>query len=427
MNFELEEISLQEAVEFVVDNRGKSAPTVEKGIKLIATSCISNTNLYPSYEQVRFVSLETYENWFRSHPQTGDIILTNKGSQNGAICLVPDPVDFCIAQDMVALRANQKKIDPLYLFAALRSNLVQSRIKNLNFDAVIPHFKKTDFDKLLIPLPTRCIQEKIGEFYYNTCLKIELNRRMNETLEEMARAIFKDWFIDFGPTRAKQAGRAPYLPEPLWSLFPEAIDDETGLPIGWREGTIGECFNLTMGQSPPGSTYNDTGEGLPFFQGRTDFGFRFPENRKYCSAPTRIAEPDDTLISVRAPVGDINMAWERCCIGRGVSALRHKSYSRSFTYYSAWAIQEELHNYEHTGTVFGAINRNQFMALPTIEPNNESFITLFDNYVASMDDLIKENVNESRTLAETRDRLLPKLMSGEIRVKEAEKMVEEAL
>ena len=146
--------------------------------------------------------------------------------------------------------------------------------------------------------------------------------------------------MDFGPTRAKQEGRAAYLPEPLWSLFTGAIDGETGLPEGWEKGTVGEYFNLTMGQSPPGITYNDIGEGLPFFQGRTDFGFRFPENRKYCSAPARIAEPNDTLISVRAPVGDINMAFEKCCIGRGVAVLRHKSKSRSFTYYSAWSIQE---------------------------------------------------------------------------------------
>ena len=109
---------------------------------------------------------------------------------------------------------------------------------------------------------------------------------MNETLEAMARAIFKDWFVDFGPTRAKAEGRDPYLAPKIWELFPKALDDED-TPIGWRVGTVGDCFHLTMGQSPPGSTYNDDGEGLPFFQGRTDFGFRYPEKRKYCTAPTR--------------------------------------------------------------------------------------------------------------------------------------------
>lgn len=263
--------------------------------------------------------------------------------------------------------------------------------------------------------------------------RIELNRRMNETLERTARAIFKDWFVDFGPTRAKAArrghptdpryNRAPYLAPELWDLFPDALDDEDK-PVGWRAGTVGDCFRLTMGQSPPGSTYNDDRKGLPFFQGRTDFGFRYPENRKYCTAPTRIAERDDTLVSVRAPVGDINMAWEKCCAGRGVAALRHASGSRSFTYYSAWAIQQELKQYEHTGTVFGAINKKQFEALSVLEPTPE-FVALFENQVAPLDEHIRKNISESRTLTQTRDFLLPKLMSGEIRLREAQEISKE--
>ena len=117
------QISLRDAVEFIVDNRGKTAPTEPTGIALIATNCVNNQDLYPRKLNLRFVSNHTYDTWFRSHPKPGDILLTNKGSQNGAICLVPDPVDFCIAQDMVALRADPKKLSPLYLFAALRSDL----------------------------------------------------------------------------------------------------------------------------------------------------------------------------------------------------------------------------------------------------------------------------------------------------------------
>ena len=180
--------------------------------------------------------------------------------------------------------------------------------------------------------------------------------------------------------------------------------------------TLGDCFHLTMGQSPPGNTYNDNGDGLPFFQGCTDFGFRYPQNRRFCTAPTRIAEQNDTLVSVRAPVGDINMALEKCCVGRGVAALRHKSGSRSFTYYSIWAIQRELRQYEHTGTVFGAINKKQFEMLNTIEPILE-LIHAFESFVGPMDEYIKTHVSESRTLTALRDTLLPKLVSGELRVK----------
>ena len=214
----------------------------------------------------------------------------------------------------------------------------------------------------------------------------------------------------------------PTPPPDLWDLFPDRLGDKD-IPTDCRVGTVGDFFRLTMGQSPPGSTYNEEGKGLPFFQGRSDFGFRYPKNRKYCTGPTRIAERDDTLVSVRAPVGDINMAWQECCVGRGVAACRHKSGSRSFTYYSAWEIQQQLRQYEHTGTVFGAITKRQFEELRVVEPAPET-ITVFENHVGSIDERIRKNDSESRTLAQTRDFLLPRLMSGEIRLREAEKVVE---
>ena len=267
------------------------------------------------------------------------------------------------------------------------------------------------------------LRESIGSILAALDDKIDLNRRMNETLEAMARTIFKDWFIDFGPTRAKAEGCTPYLSPELWDLFPDALDDE-GKPFGWRVSKLSGSFHLTMGQSPPRSTYNNDGKGLPFFQGRTDFGFRYPENRRYCTAPTRTAEREDTLVSVRAPVGDLNMAWEKCCAGRGVAALRHISGSRSFTYYSAWAIQEILRQYEHTGTVFGAINKRQFEALNVVEPPPD-IISLFEREVEPLDECIRKNVAECRTLIQTRDLLHPKLISGEIRLRDAEAVVTE--
>lgn len=279
------------------------------------------------------------------------------------------------------------------------------------------------FDQLPVPLPSVKEQRAIASTLGSLDDKIDLNRRMNETLEAMARAIFKDWFVDFGPVRAKAEGRPPYLAPDLWALFPDALDDDDK-PVGWRTGTLGDCFHLTMGQSPPGNTYNDKGDGLPFFQGRTDFGFRYPENRMFCTAPTRVAKQDDTLISVRAPVGDINMALGKCCIGRGVAALRHKSSSISFTYYSAWAIQKEIQQYEHTGTVFGSINKAQFEALKTINPQSQ-IVNLFDKYAGPIDRRIRANILESQTLAQLRDFLLPKLMSGEIRLRDAEKAVKQ--
>ena len=285
-----------------------------------------------------------------------------------------------------------------------------------------PLLNQTILSSIPVTVPLLPEQRAIAHILGTLDDKIELNGRMNETLEAMARVLFKSWFVDFDPVRAKMEGRDTGLPQHLADLFPDrmVVDSELGeMPEGWRVHHLEDCFDLTMGQSPPGHTYNDDGDGLPFFQGRSDFGFRYPENRKYCIAPNRIAKPGDTLVSVRAPVGDINMAWEECCIGRGVAALRHKSATISFTYHSGRALQEQLREYEHTGTVFGAINRGQFGKLLIQEPPAE-IVGAFELMANPWDKHVQQSTAQTRTLTALRDTLLPKLISGEIRARQAE-------
>lgn len=174
-------VPITELLSFIVDNRGKSAPTAPCGHKLIATNCVTNNTLFPVYEKIRYISDEIYNTWFRSHPLPGDILFVNKGTP-GRVCMVPDPVDFCIAQDMIALRADDDKIYNKYLFAVLRSREIQQQIYNTNVGDVIPHFKKQFLDQLLIPVPERSMQEAIGDLYYTLSFKTELNKKINDNL-----------------------------------------------------------------------------------------------------------------------------------------------------------------------------------------------------------------------------------------------------
>ena len=323
----------------------------------------------------------------------------------------------CFPDSVVGFVADESKCDVRFVeynFRLLRAKIQQ---ENVGTGSVQDNINLQILDELRFPLPPLPEQRSIAHVLGTLDDKIELNRRMNQTLEAMARAIFQDWFVDFGPVRAKTEGWEPYLPPGLWDLFPDRLaGSELGeIPEGWEVKVLKDCFSLTMGQSPPGNTYNDEGIGLPFFQGSADFGPRFPNNRNFCTAPTRIAQVDDTLISVRAPVGALNIAWEQCCIGRGVAALRHKSGSSPFTYYSAWAMQSELQQYEHTGTVFGAINKTQFETLQTISPPNQ-LITGFDTSASPLEQRIRTNSAEIHSLAAHRDALLPKLVLGEVRV-----------
>ena len=369
----------------------------------------------------------------------GDIVIARTGASTGTSLYINPPPRAVFASYLVRLQA-KPDFNARFHAYYLKSKEFGEFIRGVLGDkSAQPNASASTMTAVPLSAPRdRTEQRAIAHVLGTLDDKIELNRRMNQTLEEMARALFKSWFVDFDPVRAnatlKHHATTPPQGGSDWSgkrartyldrmdpditaLFPDSfVDSEHGpIPEGWEVKALGKCFNLTMGQSPPGSTYNEQGEGLPFFQGRSDFGFRYPENRKFCAAPTRIAQSGDTLVSVRAPVGDINMAWEICCIGRGVAALRHKSGTMSFSYYSAWTIQAALREYEQTGTVFGAINKSQFEALQVIAPS-PSIVDAFDSSARPLDEKIRSNIAESRTLAALRDSLLPKLVSGRLRV-----------
>ena len=439
------EISLKDAVSFVVDNRGRSVPVQDVGIPLISTACISNEALHPDLSTERYVSDEIYRNWFRSHPQPGDIILTNKGSKNGEIALVPDPVNFCIAQDMVALRANSNLISPAYLFAALRSRQVQLRIKALNVDAVIPHFKKTDFDKLLIPLPSRRGQAFIGRVYLDISKKIELNRKTNETLEAMAKALFKSWFVDFDPVRAKAEGRPTGLPAEISDLFPDSFEDsELGeIPNGWEMEALGEILDVDKGVSYKGDFLSDT-EGLPMvnlgcFAGGGSFR---AEKMKFYAGEYRerhLASAGDLLVAntdmtqnriiLGAPI--IVPSWrgrDKFLFSHHTFAIRFRRSKSAFTRFIYFTLLKpsfrQVAAGHATGTTVLALPKDGITDYQTVIPP-AGLLNVFAAKVEALYQKCQALTEQCELLAKTRDVLLPKLISGEIRIPDAEKMLEE--
>ncbi len=229
-------------------------------------------------------------------------------------------------------------------------------------------------------------QERIAAILSSLDDKIDLLHRENATLEQMAETLFRQWFV----VEAKEE---------------------------WEEGKLGDEFDFTMGQSPNGDSFNEEGIGVPMYQGNADFGFRFPTRRVYTTQPTRFAEVNDTLISVRAPVGAQNMAIEKCCIGRGVAAFRYKNNPSyySYTYYKLKSLLEEIKQFNDNGTVFGSISKSDFENLDIVIPD-ENTIMSFQQQVKPIDDKIINNNNEIRTLIQTRDGLLPRLMSGEVKL-----------
>jgi len=408
--------SLSDVSLVIVDCEHKTAPTQGHGIPSIRTTNIRNGRL--DLESANRVSEETYQEWTaRMEPREGDLILAREAPV-GEVGIVPASTRVCLGQRTVLVRPDREKAVPRYLLYLLLTPQIQHELSARSEGSTTPHLNVADIREFKLPeLPGLRDQERIAHILGTLDDKIELNRRMNCTLEAIARAIFKSWFIDFDPVHAKAEGREPVGMEPeTAALFPDSFQDSPlgKIPEGWEVSTVGDEFRLTMGQSPPGSTYNEDGVGLPFFQGRRDFGFRFPTRRVFCTAPKRVAEGGDALVSVRAPVGDVNMALEKLCVGRGLAAVRHVSGSRSYTYCAMLSLRERFREFESEGTVFGAINKGQFAGLEWVDPG-VGVVKAFEERLCAVDESIRLNELESMKLASARDTLLPKLLSGELR------------
>jgi type I restriction enzyme S subunit len=359
---------------------------VTEGVPVVPTEALRNRRI--DHSVLPRVTSEKAMELGRHSLEPGDILFARRGVQaTGHIGYVRENErGYLCGTGAIRLRivkARQQPKLPEFLSHVFANAKSVAWFKFHAVGATMPNLNEGIIRSFPLRLPPAEDQRSIAELLSALDDKIELNQRMNETLEATASAIFKNCFVDSADSLIL--------------------------------GSMGDEFAIVMGQSPPGETYNHADEGLPFFQGRTDFGFRFPQTRISCTAPTRFAEKGDTLVSVRAPVGDINMAKERCCIGRGVAALRHRSLSRSYTYYSAHSLKGQLTSFEAEGTVFGSIGKDQFKSLKIPVPTPEA-VRRFEETAKPIDDLIEKNEEELLMLKEVRDALSPKLVSGEIRV-----------
>ena len=386
-------VPLTELLSFIVDNRGKTVPTAPSGHKLIATNCVTNNTLFPVYDKIRYLSEETYQTWFRAHPIPGDILFVNKGTP-GRVCLVPDPVDFCIAQDMIALRADESKIYPKYLFTVLRSREIQQQIYNTNVGDVIPHFKKQFLDQLLIPIPERSIQESIGDLYYVLSLKAERNKKINDNLEQQAQSYFQELFVD--------------------NADPE-----------WTTGTISDLGTVVGGSTPSKAkpeyytesgiawiTPKDLSNNKSKFVSHgendiTELGLR--------NSSASIMPEGTVLFSSRAPIGYIAIAAGEVTTNQGFKSVVPKpEIGTPFVYFFLKNTLPVIEGMA-SGSTFKEVSGSTMKNVPAVIPDAET-LAKFSDFCAPIfaQQRILEEQNQS--LATLRDNLLPKLMSGEIDV-----------
>ena len=327
------------------------------------------------------------------------------GSVLGKVVLTSEPT---VTNQQINSIVPDEKFDPDFIYYGMTI-----LGKHLNYlsktSTAVPIINKTTFSNFSIIVPTIEEQKSIAHILSTLDDRIEVNNQINKTLENMAQTIFKQWFVDFEfPNEEK---------EPYKSSGGEMIESELGLiPKGWVVGKLDDIATIVMGQSPKGTSYNEVGEGEVFYQGRTDFSSRFPIRRLFTTEPKRMANDGDVLMSVRAPVGDLNVANERCCIGRGLSAISSSADLSSYILYVMHDLRERLNVYNGEGTVFGSINQKDLKSIKVISSCDNKTEIAFDDLIQPIDRMIRNNEDETRRLINLRDRLLPKLLSGEIRV-----------
>ena len=295
------------------------------------------------------------------------------------------------------------RVDSRYVLYCINSPVYKHQLLSLaQGGATREALTKEIIGNFAIPLPPLPTQHKIAAVLSAYDNLIENNTRRIEILEEMASTVYREWFVEFRFPGHEQV---------------EMVESTLGLiPQGWEVKQLGEMCHVIMGLSPKSEFYNETGDGLPFHQGVTDFGERFPMDRVYCTIQKRVAEADDILFSVRAPVGRINIANKKVVIGRGLSAIRSKNGNQAFLLQQLKdRFQEE--DTMGSGVIFNAIRKTDLLGIPLLTPP-ESVIGKFEEIVnlifAELANLTAKNAN----LRQTRDLLLPKLISGEIDISE---------
>jgi len=316
---------------------------------------------------------------------------------------------MCFPDSVIGFNAFPEESSELFMHYVF--TYIRKAIQNSTGGSIQDNINKEYLESLDFKIPPKPYQDKIVHILSSIDKRIELNNKTNEDLEVLAKTIFDFWFVQF---EFPNKDGKPYKSSGGKMVWNEELNRE--IPQGWEVGKLSDIADIIMGQSPLGSSYNTVQEGMVFYQGRTDFGYRFPTSRVYTTQPSRIAEKGDILLSVRAPVGDLNIANENCCIGRGLASLRSKQNVSSYLYYLMQKLYSNFASFNDAGTTFGSVDKDFLYELKVIKPLAK-VIEQFEEVTNKYDKLILENENNSRSLYNWRDLLLPMLMNGQVTFK----------
>lgn len=390
-----ETMKLSDCCNSIADGDHQPPPKANQGVPFVTIANINSYNEF-DFSNTMFVPEEYYQNLAsKRKAQKGDVLYSVVGSF-GIPVLIKDNKPFVFQRHIAILRPN-KKILSSFLYYTMLSKDFYSKADAVALGAAQRTISLTSLRNIEIQVPTVQFQHKVVDILSAYDNLIENKQKQIKLLEEAAQRLYKEWFVDL--------------------RFPghETIPIVDGVPEGWSYANLKEIADVVMGQSPKSEFYNNKNQGLPFHQGVGSYGDRFVIDNTYSTSYTRIAKKNSILFSVRAPVGRMNITKNQVVIGRGLASIIHKKGLQSFLFYQ---LKDMFYkdNLVGNGSIFASISKNELLQLKLLVPSFE-LVKKYNDIISVIDKRI-ENIDNQKNLAqEARDRLLPKLMNGEIEVK----------
>ncbi|QWZ77716.1 restriction endonuclease subunit S [Aeromonas sp. FDAARGOS 1419] len=429
-------VVVEDVCELIVDCVNKTAPVVEEPTpyRMIRTTNVRNGRI--DLSTCRYVVQETYEKWTRrAKLQPGDVILTRE-APIGEVGFVNESEGVFLGQRLMQYRADSKHLDPRFLLYSFLSPALQHQFRSHEGSgSVVSHIRVGDCFKFKMRLPPLAIQQEIAALLGALDERIALLRESNATLEAIAQALFKSWFVDFDPVRARARGEKPAgLAPEVAARFPDSFEEsEVGMvPKGWRVLSFTETIDVIGGGTPKTSISEYWNGDIPWFSvvdapATTDVFVIETEKHITCEglnkSSTKLLPVGTTIISARGTVGRLALVGQAMAMNQSCYGLSGKAGDVYFTYFSTHRLVETLKQRTH-GSVFDTITRDTLAGVSVVYPQTIA-ITAFEETIAPVMERIKENLIQARTLATLRDTLLPRLISGQLRLPDAEQQLKD--
>lgn len=386
-------IRADEFCESVRDGTHDTPKPNETGYKLVTGKHVKNGRIDPS--DAYYISEEDYEKINeRSLVEQWDVLMSMIGTV-GEVAVVKDHPNYAI-KNVALFKCGGSELKGKWLAYYLRSSDAQGHMSGNQKGSSQQFLSLNQLRSLPIPIADERYMQRVIDILSAYDDLIENNQKQIKLLEEAAQRLYKEWFVAL--------------------RFPghENVKIVDGVPEGWQQQALSEIAYIIMGQSPKSEFYNQNQQGLPFHQGVGSYGERYVMDTTYSTSGTRIAEVGSILFSVRAPVGRLNVTKHKIIIGRGLAAINHRAGMQSYLFY---LLKERFFKDDimGNGSIFASISKDELLGLKFVVPTN-NLVVKFNAVAAPIDEKIANLAEQIELLTETRDRLLAKLMSGEIEV-----------